>query len=117
MEGDADSHGLLGRPQLLREGALDADRCGHGVGRQCEGGHHAVALTLLDRPHPSVGGDGDVEQLVVAGDGRRGRLLVGLPEAGRSLDVAQQEGHRAGRQGSFPLFLFVSSHQITFRFG
>ena len=39
------------------------------------------------------------EELVVTGD--RGRHLVGarLPELRRALDVGQQEGHRAGRQG------------------
>ena len=67
--GDPDLEGRNRRPGLGLEAPLGIERSVHRVGRPGEGGDDAVALALLDRPHPAVGGHHRVEQLVVAGDG------------------------------------------------
>ena len=48
-------------------------------------------------------GDGGIEELVVAGDGRAHGVLVALPQAGRSLDVAEEERDDPGGQGTSKL--------------
>jgi hypothetical protein len=94
----ADGEGDPGRPRLGGQRLLDREGGGHCVRRPGEGGHGAVALALLDGPHPGVGGDGGVDQLVVAGHGPGHIRRARLPAAGGALDVGQQERDRAGRE-------------------
>ena len=84
--------------QLRRQGPLGLHRRSHRVAGAGEGGHHAVTFALLHRPDPTVGGDGVVEQFVMAGDGRAHVGRSFLPQPARPLHVGQQERHRPRRQ-------------------
>ena len=46
--------GALGGQGSADEASLGVDRRGHGIGRRGERGDHAVALSLLHRPHAAV---------------------------------------------------------------
>ena len=98
VQGDPDPQRLASGPGLVGKGALGVEGGGDRIGGLGEGAHHAVALALLHRPHPAVEGDGGIEELVVAGDGRAHGVLVALPQAGRSLDVAEEERDDPGGQ-------------------
>ena len=87
-----------GRPGFLEEGTLRIERGEHRVGRPREGGHHAVALALLEWPHAVVRGDRRIEEVVVACDGVGHRRRLQLPHLRRALDVGQEEGDRPRRQ-------------------
>ena len=113
VQSDADLQSSVGRPRLGGESALHVERGAQGVGGQCERAHHAVTLTLLLGSHPSVQRDGGIEQLVVASDGGRRPVLIGLPQAGGSLHVAEQERHRARRQGPCSLVALVQWQLAT----
>ena len=70
------------------------DRVGRGGERGVHpvaGGLHHVAVVRLDRR---------TQDLVVAGERGLHRVGVLLPEAGRALDVGEEEGDRPGRQVS-----------------
>jgi hypothetical protein len=94
-----DAHAQLrtARPGLGSEGLLSRKRSGDRVGRTAEGTHDAVTFALLDRPHPTVGDDRVIQQLIMAGNRHRHRLGRVLPSPSRCLHVAQHERHRAGR--------------------
>ncbi len=79
------------RCQLQVEGAR------HRVAAAVERDDEAVAFTLLDRPHATVGGDDVRECAVEPCDGLRHLLRLRFPQPRRAFDVGQQQGHRAGR--------------------
>ena len=66
--------------------------------RAGERDHEAVALTLLDRPHPAVGGEQVRKRAVQARDGGRHLVRLGLPQPRRALDIGEQQRHRSGWQ-------------------
>ena len=117
VQGEANFEGSLGRPRFLGKGPLHIERGGECIGRDGERTHDAVTLALLDRPGPTVGRDCDVEELVVTSDRSCGELFVGFPESGRPLDVAEEERHRACRQGGISCSLVVQSQQAPSRLG
>ena len=84
-------------PGVCAHATLDLERRGDGIRAAREGGDDAVALSLLDRPHSSVKRHRLLQQRVVLGHCTRHRLWLVLPQPHRTLDVAQQEGDRAGR--------------------
>ncbi len=117
MQSNTNLYPSVGRPQLFGESSLDIERGSDCIRRQRKCGYHAVTLALLDRSYPFMRGDCDVKQFVVASNSGRRRLLVSFPEAGRSLDVAEQECHRARRQRPCSLVSVVQSQDATSRLG
>ena len=85
------------RPVLGHEGSLGIDRRGHRIRRTGKRGHHAVALSLLDRPHAAVAGDDLVQDLVVPGNRHGHRCGRAFPPLRRSLHVGQQKADRSRR--------------------
>ena len=90
------------RPRFGLQRLLGVEGGGDGVRRSLEGGQHRIALALLDRAHPTMGGDGLIEQGVEASDRRRHHLGSALPGRGGRLDIGEQERHRAGGQRASP---------------
>ena len=88
-----------GRPRLCEDRPLRGDRGGYRVGAALERGDDAVSLALLERQRPTMGADRVVQQVVVALDDVGHLLGMGLPEMRRALEVGQEEGHDASRQG------------------
>ena len=87
----------------------------HCVSRTGERGHEAVALPLLHRPHPAMGGDDFGDGLGEARD-RGGHLLgLGLPQPRGALDVCQKQRHRSRRQK--PAHAQLALVQWRFRVG
>ena len=82
------------RPWLRAQRTLGCQRRCDGVGRPAERGDDTVALALLHRADPAMGGDRLVEQLVVARHRDCNRPRLPLPGASRALDVSHQERHR-----------------------
>src|SRR5690349_13229807 len=79
------------------QGALGGEGGGHGLVRQQEGGGEAVATALKD--DPLLGAQRGAQQGVVLRQGLLHGGGVVLPAARAALDVGEQEGDRAGRQG------------------
>jgi hypothetical protein len=88
------------RPRFLSKSTLRVEGSSQRIRRPGKHTHHAVALALFHRPHPTMERDRRVEQFVVAGDNRPHHLLVTCPETSRSLNVAQEEGDHPGREGT-----------------
>ena len=112
VHGDSDAKGGRGQP------ALDLDSARQCVRRRREGGHEAVPLALLDRPHAAVGGDSGIDDQIELGEGQAGLCWVPLPCPCRPLDVGQQQGHRAcGKHARRPLHHLDSvAHRQTHTF-
>ena len=87
-------------PGLLAERPLHIQSRRERFGRLRERGDDTVALALLDRPNATVKLDRRIEQGMVASDRRGGDLFARLPDAGRSLDVGQQQRDRPGREST-----------------
>jgi hypothetical protein len=83
-------------PRLARERELRVDRRRDRVVRRGEHGVHTVAGRLHDETVVEL--DRGPEDLVVAGECGRHRRGLFLPEAGRALDIGEQERDRPRRQ-------------------
>ena len=92
--------GMHADPQADRRQrrALQLQRTRHRVSGPRERHHETVALALLHRPHPAIGGEQIRQRLIQPRERRRHLLGLGLPQPGGILDVRQKQRHRARRQ-------------------
>ncbi len=90
VDADPHAHGRLGQRRLRRDGRE------HGIASALEGTQERVALGVhLDA---AVLGDGCADVLPVLGERLRVRRAERVEQARRSLDVGEQQRHRAARQ-------------------
>ena len=82
-------------PRRQPQPALPLDRRQHGLRSRRERRAHPVP-SVLEHPTPRPFHRG-VQHLVMSGQRRPHRLGIGLPQAGRPLDVRKQKCHRARR--------------------
>ncbi len=86
------------QPQRRQRRPLQRQSTTHRIRSTRESRHETVTLTLFDRAHPAVGSDALVHRTIQQRQRGRHLLWLGLPERRRTLDVSEQQRHRAGRQ-------------------
>ena len=87
------------RSRIGASGAvLRSQRTSHRVGRAGECDHEAVTLTLLHRPHPTIGGDDFGDGSIEPCEGYRHLVGLGLPKPCGTLDVCQKQRRHSCRQ-------------------
>jgi hypothetical protein len=86
------------QPDRRQRCPLQIQRAGRRIGGAGERDHKAIALALFDRADSVMGGDRLGHRPVEAGHGGGHLLGLALPQPRRTLDVGQQQRHRARRQ-------------------
>ncbi len=96
METDPDADFAALRPRLGGQRALRPHGCRHGAGRGREGHEEGVALGA--DLHAVAGREGLAEQLLVTLEQGGPAVSLRAEQAGRALDVAEEEGDGAGQE-------------------